>query len=43
MSGTENAPKIGTNVTNWTKVGQLKGKGFAPRVGENFSKMLPDI
>ena len=30
----ENAPEIGTNVTNWTKVGQLKGKGFAQRVSE---------
>ena len=43
MSGMKNAPKIGTNVTNWTKVGQLKGKGLAPRVGENVSQILPDI
>ena len=34
---------------NWHKCDKLdkgwaiEGRGFAPRVGENFSKMLPDI
>ena len=34
-----NAPEIGTNVTNWTKVGQLQGKGFAKRAGENVCQI----
>ena len=34
-----NAPEIGTNLTNWTKVGQLQGKGFAKRAGENVCQI----
>ena len=34
-----NAPEIGTNLTNWTKVGQVRERGFAPRVGEDLNQI----